>query len=258
MADKVDILDKSGRKIEEETTFSEKLFFLERYYYKNKRKIFATIGTLALGLIVYIGYLIYMDYKAGVVNEAYYNYVRGIEADENLKIIEDTDPKLFSLIQFSNSLESGSKEELEKFSKNEDPIISDLATYQLISTSRDTKALNEYSYREGAIFKDLAIVSEAYALIEEGKTEEARNRLDFIEDSSSLIKIANLLKHYGVVGNGDSVEPTVQTPMNISLDGEFGDKMAPVPFAEEKSDDSRDPKYDASQDSFQNIEEEVK
>jgi predicted negative regulator of RcsB-dependent stress response len=203
MAEKVEVLDKRGRAVEG-SSLSEKLFFLERYYYKNRKKIIFSGVIILLGAIGYLGYTLFEEYRSEVVNKAYYNYERGIEPEANLKIIEENSPRLLSLIQFSEAISSSNLIELEKFKNGGDTVLSDIASYQVISLSKDTTALNSYSYSQNAIFRDLAIVSEAYSLIESGKVDEAKNRLSFIEDGSSLQKVANLLKHYGVTDSDNN------------------------------------------------------
>jgi hypothetical protein len=193
MSEKVEILDKNGNSLE------EKMYFFERFYNRNRGKIVSFSVATVLGVSGYFGYQVYLDYRNDVANKAYYNYVRGIETEKSLEIITEINPKLLSLIQFSNAMKSGNVEEIEKFKADKDQTISDLATYQVASLKKDIEVLNSYSYREGAVYKDLAIVSEAFLLIQNGKVDEAKTRLDFIEDTSALSKVKNILKHYGIV-----------------------------------------------------------
>jgi len=198
MADNIEILNKNGQKVEG-NSITEKLFFIERFYHKNKKKLIFSAVVLVVGGISYITDNVIKDYQSDIANKAYYNYSKGIAVEDNLKVIEDLNPKLFSLIQFSKAMKSSDKERLAEFSKNESQIISDLAEYQLISLNRDIEKLNAYSYKDRAIFRDLAIISEAYTLIEQGEVEDAQNRLGFIADDSSLKEVAKYLNHFGAV-----------------------------------------------------------
>jgi predicted negative regulator of RcsB-dependent stress response len=193
MDNKQDIVDKEGKSLE------ERMFFLERFYNKNKGTIVSLVLLSIVGTSGYFGYQIYLDYNREIANKAFYNYTRGIETEKSLQIIKETEPKLLSLIEFSQAMTEGNVSEIEKFVGNANPVISDLATYQTASLNKDNNGLNNYSYREGAVYKDLAIISEAFALIQNGKVNEAHQRLNFIEDTSSLAKVKNILAHYGIV-----------------------------------------------------------
>lgn len=197
MAD-TEIINKDGKTVEK-SNVAEKLFFIERYFQRNRKKILFTATILVVGGFAYLADSILKNYENDLANQAYYNYSNGIEKSANLEIIEELNPKLFSLIKFSKAMSKNSIEQLTEFAKEKDQIISDLAEYQLISLNKDIAKLNEYSYKDRAIFRDLAIVSESYALMENGEMKEAQNRLSFIDDSSSLKEVAKYLNHFGAV-----------------------------------------------------------
>jgi hypothetical protein len=212
MSEKVEIVDKNGNSLE------ERMFFLERFYLRNKGKIISLSVASLLGIGSYFGYEAYLNYKKDIANKAYYNYTHGVDKEKSLEIIRETSPKLLTLIQFSEAIKSGEVSEIEKFANNENQTISDLATYQTASFNRDSETLNNYSYREGAIYKDLAVVSEAFSLIQSGKIDEAKQRLSFIEDTSALSKVKNILQHYGIASKeSDEVvgEISLELPENI-------------------------------------------
>jgi len=194
----VDILDKNGERVKEPTMW-ERLFFVERFYRRNRKKIIFLTATVILGGVAYLGNSMLEDYRANVVNKAYYNYKNGVDAENNLKIIEDLNPKLYSLILFSEAIKTNSVDKLEQFTNSNDDIISDLARYQVYSLKKDIQKLNEYSYQEGAIYKDLAIISEAYELMDNNEVEKAQNRLSFIGENSVVKDLANYLNHFSVV-----------------------------------------------------------
>ncbi len=193
-----ELLDKHGNKVETETLF-EKFFFLERFYNKNKKKIIFSVAVTVLGGFAYLVDNMLDEYRADTVNQAYYNYQQGIEPERSLAIIKEFNSKLYNLIIFSKTMKENNSSKLEEFAKSEDRIISDLAQYQLYSLKKETQKLNEYSYKERAIFRDLAIISESYSLINSGDIEQAHNRLSFIEETSPVRDLANYLQHFGVV-----------------------------------------------------------
>jgi predicted negative regulator of RcsB-dependent stress response len=214
----IELLDKDGGKISEPTLW-ERLFFIERFYKKNRRKLIIAGVVVAVGGLAYLTDHLIADYREEVVNKAYYNYQRGIEPEANLQIVEELNPKLYSLIALSKAIEGNSVVELEEFAKSSDAVISDMAEYQLYSLNRDAIQLNGYSYKEGSIYRDLAIVSEAYKLIEDGEMEEAQNRLSFIEDSSSIKDVANYLNHFGTVSKSYDASQNQFIRDDINING---------------------------------------
>jgi len=178
--------------------FSEKLYFLERFYIKNRKKLIILGGSFILGGIFYFIKGMVEDYQTEAINQAYFKYLQGENAEENLNIIKQTNPKLYNLIEFSKVVKSNNPDDLKPFLNINDPIISDLASYQIAVLNKDEKALNDYSFKDTALFKDLAIILDSYSLIKSGKTEEATNRLSFIENNSEVLDLSKLLVHLGV------------------------------------------------------------
>ena len=199
MSKKVEIFDKDGNKVEEPTLLEEMLYFADRFYHKNRGKILFVTTSLLVGGAIYFANNFIQEYRIEVSNQAYYNYQRGIDKEKNLEIIKLKNPELYRLIQFSKSVENREISKLEEFANSSDKVLSDLAQYQLSSLQKDTQKLNEYSYRERAIFRELAILLEAYKLIEDGEIEKAHNRLSFIGATSQLRDLANFLLHFGAV-----------------------------------------------------------
>jgi hypothetical protein len=198
VAENIEVLDKNNQKVES-NSLTDGLFFVERFYNRNKKKVIFLGAVLVFGGIFYIADEMLKDYRKDVANNAYYNYKNGIEVEANFKIVEDLNPKLANLILFSKAVENGDKEKLEIYAKSSDSIIADLSEYQLHSLNKNSSKLNEYSYKEGSIYRDLAIISEAFALINDGKMSEAQNRLSFVENGSTLRDLANYLNHFGAV-----------------------------------------------------------
>jgi predicted negative regulator of RcsB-dependent stress response len=193
-----EIIGKDGNRVEQ-VTFFERLFLLEGLLKKYKKGIAVVVTVAIVAVLGYVGNGIYEDSVTERLNLAYYDYKRGENSEDNLKYIEANSPKLYSLILFSEAISSGSADKLKMFVSSKDQVLSDIATYQLASIEKSSSDLNNYSYAEKAIYKDLAILSEAYLLIRDGDVEKAKNRLSFIEEGSQVKEIANYLSHYGLV-----------------------------------------------------------
>jgi hypothetical protein len=186
----------------------DRLYFLERFYLKNRGKIFLITGILILGAISIFVYSFLEEQKKTSVNEAYFDYQQGINKEKNLKFIAESNPKLHDLILFSellNKIEDANNSEIIKqldiFSKSGDWLISDISEYSKASLTASTQDLNNYSYKEISLLKDFAILTESYSLIKEDKIQEAHDRMAFIEADSKLKNIADYLMHYGISSN---------------------------------------------------------
>ena len=75
--------------------------------------------------------------------------------------------------------------------------MADIASYELAAQSRDPKRLDAYSYRQDAIYKELATVEHALLMIESGDAKAARAKLAMITKESPLYPVSTLLLHYG-------------------------------------------------------------
>ncbi len=204
------ILDKHGNPVE--PSFYERLFFIERFYRKHKKSILGIVSVSVIGGLGYGINSFWQDYQLDIINEAYYNYSHDIEPEKNLEIIANKNEKLYSLIKFSETIKAGGE-----IQTGNHRILKDIAEFQKLSENRDSVGLNNYSYKDGAIYRDLAIVLEAYSLIQTGKNVEAKDRLAFIEETSSLKDLTNYLNHFGVVStsniNNSQIVPTL--PINL-------------------------------------------
>lgn len=117
-----------------------------------------------------------------------------LRSDANNSAARETlkakNPKLYTMYLFESALAKGDVEALKSVSlSKEDPILADLATYQL-------SQLDENATAKGELLAGLVTLQEGYELLKEKKVEEARLKFAQIDANSPLKQIAKNLEHY--------------------------------------------------------------
>jgi len=107
-------------------------------------------------------------------------------------------PDLYDAWQLSVALEEQNSEKLASLSASKAIGVSDIAAYQKAVYDKDIKALEDYSMKPEAIYKDMALFELAVLLIRENKPQEAHSKLQSITEDSPIYRYAKPLMHYGV------------------------------------------------------------
>ncbi|PHR58946.1 MAG: hypothetical protein COA44_02025 [Arcobacter sp.] len=188
--------------VKEELNQEEKLFEsavkTERFVKKYKMPLIGIVSTI---FVILVGNSVYQASLASAQtasNEAYIELLKDPSDTKAAGILEDNNPSLFDAWKLQTALTNNDIEVLESLRSSSSPIVADLASYESAALKKDMAALNEYALNQEAVLKDLAILNEAVLLMQEGKTQEAQERLKMIDKKSSLQKIVTLLQHYGV------------------------------------------------------------
>ncbi len=188
--------------VKEELNQEEKLFEsavrTERFVKKYKTQL---ISVLAAVLAIIIGNTIYQTNLSQTISKSNAAYVKLLASPadaEAAKVLEETNPALYDGWQLRLALEAHDEAKLEALKSSSSAVVADLASYELAALKKDKAALSTYALKQDAVLKDLAILDEAVLLMQEGKTAEAKERLNLIDKDSSFKKMVALLQHYGV------------------------------------------------------------
>lgn len=176
--------------ISTEEQFLEGMIKSERFFNRNKNYIIAALVLLAFAAG---GYAI-NDLMAGsrlkASNVAYQVLLKDANNTAARETLKAKNPKLYTMYLFESALAKGDVEALKSVSlSKEDPILADLATYQL-------SQLDENATAKGELLSGLVLLQEGYELLKEKKVEEARLKFAQIDASSPLKQIAKNLEHY--------------------------------------------------------------
>lgn len=188
--------------VKEELNQEEKMFEnavrTERFVKKYKMPL---IGALTAIVVVLVGNTLYqanVESKIASSNEAYMKLLKSPTDAQAIKTLKENNSALYDAWQLKLALENGDKTKLESLKSSKYSVVSDLAFYESATLNKDTSALNIYTKKENAIYKDMALLDASVLLMQAGKTEEAKEKLSEIDNKSSLKKTAQMLQHYGV------------------------------------------------------------
>lgn len=201
-----DDLNAVKQEISAEEKFLENFIKLEGFYKRYKTLILALVACIVVGIAVKL----FLGYQAGQkihnANAIYSDLQKGPNAnlEEMLKL---ENPALHRAYQFQQASQQNSVAQLRSLAEGED-FIAELAGYQLASLERSASALSTIGKNSNAL-KDLALLQEAYLLLQEGKIEEGHRKLQAIEFNSPVKQMASLLEHYraGEQDGSDAAAP---------------------------------------------------
>lgn len=187
--------------VKEELNQEEKLFEsavkTERFVKKYKMPLISVISAIIVVLVGNSIYQVSLSNAQTASNEAYNTLLKDPSNTKAASILEDKNSALFDAWKLQTALSNNDEKALETLTSSSSPVVADLAAYELAALKKDKAALNEYALKQESVLKDLAILNEAVLLLQEGKTQDAHERLKMINDKS-LEKTVTLLQHYGV------------------------------------------------------------
>ncbi len=181
-----------------EEKFFEKAVITERFVKKYKNLM---IGAVVAIIVIVIANVVIDSNKATTVKEA--NKTLAIlllnPSDENTQtIMKNLSPALFDVWSYSQAVVNKDIQTMKGLQTSKATLIGDLATYEVASQSADVQELNDYAMRQGAIYKDLAVVQSAIILLNKNEIDKAHNELHKVSQQSPLSKVVLALLHYGV------------------------------------------------------------
>ena len=176
--------------ISTEEQFLEGMIKSERFFNRNKKYIISAFVLIVLGAGGYAINDVMSQQRLKVSNEAYQILLKDANNTSALETLKAKNPKLYSMFIFETALAKGDVDALKSVSlSKEDPILADLATYQL-------SQLDENATAKGELLSGLVMLQEGYELLKEKKVEEARLKFAQIDANSPLKQIAKNLEHY--------------------------------------------------------------
>jgi predicted negative regulator of RcsB-dependent stress response len=186
--------------LKEEITKEEKLFEefvkLERFYKKNKKTIIGIIGVVFIFLLGWGIYEWKIQSDLEASNEAFIRLLSNPEDKNSLEILKNKNSTLFEIYNFLKAKQDKNMTNLKISSKL--PVIEDIIQYEQGVEKEDKISLKNYSFKEDALYKDFAIITEAYLLFKDNEIKKAKNELGRIEITSPLYPYAKMLLHYGL------------------------------------------------------------
>ena len=181
-----------------EEQFFEQAVKTERFVKKYKKPLIAAVAAIALAVAGTIAYDAYSASKRAEANAAYLTLQNDPENKTAQQELKANAPLLFEAWEMATAIKAGDVKTLQKLSSSASAEVADISAYEAAAIAKDAKALGSYTYKQDAIYKEMALIDEAVLLLQSGKTAEAQRRLQMIDSGSPLAALATALAHYGV------------------------------------------------------------
>ena len=181
-----------------EEKFFENAVRTERFVKKYQKPMAVSVILLLLGLGGYMGYDAYSNAKIAKANAALNTLLMNPMDQKALSELKDNGGALYDVYALSKALKEHDLKALAGLQGSAAPEVSDIATYESAVLSKDNKALEAYSKRQGSLYEELATIELAVESIQKGDAGSAQRSLSVIKEESPLYSIVQTLSHYGV------------------------------------------------------------
>ncbi|MDD2950409.1 MAG: hypothetical protein PHU29_06430 [Sulfuricurvum sp.] len=181
-----------------EEKFFESAIRTERFVKRYQKPLIAVVVASLFAVGGAIGYQMYTKAKIESSNTAF-NALLAKPADTKAQeTLKNDNPKLYDVWQLSRGISQNDVTLLEKLEHSDAFGVSDIATYEAAAIKGDSKALDTYTKKQGALYKDIALLELAVSAMEKGDTVSAHQHIALIPEDSPIYTIAQSLSHYGV------------------------------------------------------------
>jgi len=165
----------------------ESAFKLETYYKKYKVIIWAVL----IGLVFFfVGKTVMQsmhEAKLAEANRAFLTLQENPSDTSALVTLKEKNPALFELLTYANASKSQNLKVLTTLKSSKNEVIADASTY--------ISAVLENKKSDSKLYKEMAILEDAYLAIKAGNTKAAKSKLELIDERSQLHTLASLLTH---------------------------------------------------------------
>ena len=181
-----------------EEKFFEKAVVTERFVKKYKNLMIGAVVAVVIGVGVNMTMEASKASDIASANEQLLFLQKDNTNKSALAELQKRSPALFELYNYSQAIVNNDVKALASLQSSKAPLLSDLASYEVASRAKNSNDLENYTSKQGGIYKELAQLQLAVMLIDEGKVKQAQEKLSTIEEGSPLFKVARALRHYGV------------------------------------------------------------
>jgi len=187
------------KEIGTEEQFLESIIKSERFFKKYKKSIISVAVVAVLAGTTYTSLNIIEENRLQTSNEAYNKLLKNPNDSESKTVLKEKNERLYNFYRFQKALETDDIKVLKEISEyKEDPVISDLASYQLAGVEGKSDYKSE-------LLSGFIALQEGYNLLKEDKVKEAKLKFAQIEMNSPLKNISNNLEHYqGIKSRGSN------------------------------------------------------
>ena len=167
-------------------------FKLEKFYKKNKIAIFTVVGLLVAFFSIKGVMGVIEESRLNSANEAYLVLQKDANNSQALETLKSKNPKLFELYSYTQAVKNRDIKTLQTLTNSKNEFISDMSSYHL--------SILDGKEADSELYKDFALVHNAYLYIKDKRLEEARNQLALIDEKSPIYSISKIIRHYTIKG----------------------------------------------------------
>jgi len=165
----------------------ESAFKIEELYKKYKLIIWALVVAIILLFIGSTAMDAMKQAKLEDANSAFLTLQSKADDAVALETLKTKNPALFELYTFSQAAKTQDAKALTALSNSKNSIIADSSKY--------TAAVIDKKPVESKLYKEMALLEEAYISIKAGDMKNAKSKLELIDERSPLSMLARLLEH---------------------------------------------------------------
>jgi len=188
----VDIADVK-RELSSDEKVLESAFKLETLYKKHKLKLWVIVAALVL---YFGGRAVQESVHASHLakaNEAFLVLQQKPTDKTALKILKENNPALLELFTYAQAAKNRDAKVLERLASSKNSVLSDASRYTAGVLTRKPV--------DSTLYKEMALLEEAYLAIGAGDTKTAKEKLELIDERSALAVITGFLKHSLIKAN---------------------------------------------------------
>ena len=160
---------------------------IETLYKKYKFVIWGVVAALILSFAGKTVMDAMHEAKLADANSAFLTLQEKPDDGQALQILETKNPALFELFTYAQAVKKRDVKVLNTLAGSSNAVIADASKY--------VAATLENKRSDSKLYKEMALLEEAYLAIKAGDTKSAKAKLELINERSSLAMLASLLKH---------------------------------------------------------------
>ena len=177
--------------VKKELTGDEKIlesaFKIEGLYKKYKFVIWGVAAALILFFAGKTAMDAIHEAKLAEANQAFLTLQTKADDTQALQTLKEKNPALFELFSFAQAVKKQDVKALNTLAGSSNAVIADSSKY--VAATLENKS------SDSKLYKELALLEEAYLAIKAGDVKSARSKLELIDERSSFSMLASLLKH---------------------------------------------------------------